>query len=205
MLHASILSSAEAEQLCRALSQCKACQTLENIDIASSLGQDSSGSLTAIRQFLCFTQLRSLRLSVHSSIYLDNGLLSEAMSSWPHMVFLELTDLHCCPPTVTFRGLLAALRLCPHLHTLRLSMDAVNIDIDPKVESFQHTSLQTLDVGPSPAEDAEAITCIISSMLPCLSSVHCRLESGSHLVWEEVNTRLELFAALDWSQEFRIY
>jgi len=197
MMHANFLSSGEAEQLGRALSQCKACQTLEQIDIASPLGQDPGNSLTTIRHFLGFTQLRSLQLSAHYSTYLDNDLL-EAMSSWPHIVVLELTHSHCHPPTVTLQGLFTALRLCPHLRTLRVSIDAVNINIDPKVESFQHTFLQMLDVGYSHAVDAEAIACIISFMLPCIQRVSYELNTGSHVVWEEVNRRLELFAALDF-------
>jgi hypothetical protein len=193
---ASILSSAEARRLCQALSQCKACQTLEHIDIASPLG-DSGNSLTAIQLFLGFIQLRTLKLSVHCPIYLDDALLLEAVSSWPHIIVLELTGVPCRPPTVTFRGLIAALRQCSHLHTLRVLVDAVNINSDSRVELFQHTSLQALDVGSSRADDAEAIARIISSVLPRVHWVNYQLDGGSHLVWEEVNRRLELFTALD--------
>jgi hypothetical protein len=78
------------------------------------------------------------------------------MSSWLHIRCLDLRDSRLyLQSTITFRGLFAALRLCPHLCTLWLSMDAVNIDIDLEAESFQHP---------------EVVARIIFSMLPL-----CRL------------------------------
>jgi len=41
--------------------------------------------VTAVRQLLRFSQLQTLRLYVTCPIYLDNDLLLEAMSSWPHI------------------------------------------------------------------------------------------------------------------------
>ncbi|KAG1744565.1 uncharacterized protein EDB91DRAFT_191076 [Suillus paluster] len=85
----------EAEQLFHALSQCRACQTLEHISITSydtDVQQPSGNSLTAVTHFLCFTQLCTLRLMLHHLIFLDNDLLLEAMSSWPHICSLELVD-----------------------------------------------------------------------------------------------------------------
>ncbi|KAG0694970.1 hypothetical protein DFH29DRAFT_880347 [Suillus ampliporus] len=185
----------EAEQLCCALSQCKARQTLEHIAMDSfGLGfhERSDDSLTAITQFLCFTQLRTLRVMLHHPIFLDNDLLLEAISSWPHIRSLKIEDPRCRPPTVTFRGLFAALRQCPHLHTLQILIDAVNIDIDPKAESFQHTTLHTLDLAQSWEADAEAVARIIFSMLPCVDMVS-RLPDLSHLshAWHDVNKHLK--------------
>ncbi|KAG1744568.1 uncharacterized protein EDB91DRAFT_191157 [Suillus paluster] len=163
----------EAEQLFRALSQCKACQTLEHISIASydpDVQQPSGNSFTAVTHFLCFTQLRTLRLMLRHFIFLNNDLLLEAMSSWPHIRSLELVDRQMAS-AVTFRGLFTALRRCPHLHTLHLLLDAQHIDIDPKAESFQHTALQILDLTWSHVADAEAVARIIFSMLPCVDRV----------------------------------
>ncbi|KAG0694971.1 hypothetical protein DFH29DRAFT_295970 [Suillus ampliporus] len=187
---------ADAEQLFRALLQCKA--TIEDIDISSrdqGVREPSGGYLTAITQFLCFTQLRTLRLAFpHSCIDLDNDLLLEAMSSWPHIRALKLDDPVFRPATITFRGLLAGLRQCPHLHTLHILMDAMNVDLDPKAESFQHASLQTLDVRSSHTTDSEAVAHIILSMLPCVKSV-IHSYSGRYVryAWYEVNRRLESF------------
>ncbi|KAG1801118.1 uncharacterized protein BJ212DRAFT_1384807 [Suillus subaureus] len=112
------------------------------------------------------------------------------MSAWPHIVWLELVDQQITP--VTFRGLFAALRHCPHLHWLQISTDTVNIDIDPDTESFQHTALQQLILRPSDLADGEAVARIIFSMLPCvdrvLYSVYPELYS-----WHEVNRHLESF------------
>ncbi|KAG1744564.1 uncharacterized protein EDB91DRAFT_191096 [Suillus paluster] len=185
---------ADAEQLFRALLQCKA--TLEHIDILSrdqGVREPSCGSLTAITQFLCFMQLRTLRLAFpHSCIDLDNDLLLEAMSSWSNIRDLKLEDPNLRSATITFRGLSTALRQCPHLHTLHILMDAVNIDIDPKVESFHHTSLQTLDVRSSHVADSEAVAHIIFSMLPCVDNVIYGY-SGRYIryAWHDVNRRLE--------------
>ncbi|KAG1760982.1 hypothetical protein EDD22DRAFT_45623 [Suillus occidentalis] len=158
-MYARVLPWAEAEQLFRALSRCKASQTLEHINISSgSRIQGHSGdSLTAVRQFLCFKQLRTLRISAHHSIHLDNDLLFEAMTSWPHIRSLSLLDLH--NSTITFRGLFTALRLCPNLHDLQVSVDVRNIDIEPEAESFQHTSLRTLVVGSSELENVNVGSC----------------------------------------------
>jgi len=67
---------AGAEQLFRALSQCKASQTLERIDmvLCDQEAKDDEDtieerSLTAVKQFLCFTHLQTLRLFVDYLIF----------------------------------------------------------------------------------------------------------------------------------------
>ncbi|KAG0695751.1 hypothetical protein DFH29DRAFT_879818 [Suillus ampliporus] len=192
------LPYAEAEQLFCALSQCKACQTLDSISIISHApeNQEPSGnSSTVIRQFLCFTQLQTLTLVLDNySIYLDNDLLLKAMSSWPHIRVMDLTDHEFHPPTITFRGLFVALRQCPHLHFLRSPIDAVNIDIDPKAESSQHHSLRVLDVGLSDIADAQTVACIIHSMLPGVDGGEVRYNMGQEVSpWHEVNQLLKSF------------
>ncbi|OJA13276.1 hypothetical protein AZE42_05020 [Rhizopogon vesiculosus] len=175
----------EAEQLLHALSKCKAYQTLESIDIFCTGGLESLEPLlqNATRHLFCFTQLRTLELHLHSPIYLDNDLLMEAVSSWPHIRSLSFYST----PLVTFRGLFAALRLCPHLDTFAAEIDAVNIDVDPEAESFQHTSLRTLDLSYSDVEDPQAVARIIFSMLPCISEVlHWDI-----LEWDQVDSELE--------------
>ncbi|KAG2121774.1 hypothetical protein BD769DRAFT_1476847 [Suillus cothurnatus] len=190
------LSWMEAEQLFRALSLCKACHTLETIVVVCSgpeAHEPSANSLTTVSHILCFTQLRVLRLSLHHSIIINNDLLFEAISGWPHIVWLELVDREITP--VTFRGIFAALRQCPHLQWLQISMDTVNIDIDPDTESFQHTALQQLILRPSDLADGEAVARIIFSMLPyvnrVLYSVYPELYS-----WQEVNGHLESLRSL---------
>ncbi|OAX35227.1 hypothetical protein K503DRAFT_802985 [Rhizopogon vinicolor AM-OR11-026] len=103
---------------------------------------------------------------------------------------------HHPPATVTFRGLFAALRRCPHLHTLVLPIDAVNIDVDPEVESFQHTSLRYLNVSNSDVMDPAAVARMIFSMLPCIKNGVDLDDSGTDL-WHEVNDFLDAFAARD--------
>ncbi|KAG0703080.1 hypothetical protein DFH29DRAFT_465446 [Suillus ampliporus] len=194
------LPYAETVRLFRTLSQCKACQTLERIYTYSPRSVDQEpplrpdNSSTLITQLLCFTQLRTLWLkSDDCFIYLDNDLLLKAMSSWPHMRRMNLTGRKH-PPTITFRGLFAALRQCPHLHYLKLPIDAVNIDIDPKAESFQHNSLQTLDTSLSDVADAEAVACIIFSVLPCVDQVQYPTEREYEASpWHEVNRLLKSF------------
>ncbi|KAG1873192.1 hypothetical protein F4604DRAFT_778583 [Suillus subluteus] len=184
----------EAEPLFHALSRYK---TLSHIAISSRRSsrntQDLLGSsLTPIRQSLCFTRLRTLRFSFPSCcINLDNDLLLEAMSSWPHIGILEFIDSQAIP-TVTFRGLFAALRRCPRLHMLDIPLDAV--DIDPTAESFQHTSLQHLNLTSSDISDAKAVARIIFSVLPSVDRV-VPLHKRSSGVCLEVQTHLESFRA----------
>ncbi|KAG2028300.1 hypothetical protein BDR03DRAFT_1019994 [Suillus americanus] len=190
----------EVEPLFHALSRHK---TLSHIAISSERGGRGihdllDNSLTPIRQSLCFTQLRTLRFKFPSCcINLDNDLLLEAMSSWPHIRMLEFVDPQVIP-TVTFRGLSAALRQCPRLHTLDIPLNAVNIDIDPTVESFQHTSLQCLNLTSSHISDAEAVACVIFSMLPSVDRVLPPADQGykcpSH-VCLEVQRHLGSFRA----------
>lgn len=164
---------AEAEPLFHALSRYK---TLLHISISSRRSsrnvQDLLGSfLTPIRQFLCFTQLRTLRFNFPCCcINLDNNLLLEAMSSWPHIRMLEFMDPQAVP-TVTFRGLFAALHRCPRLHTLDIPLNAVDIDIDPTAESFQHTSLQHLNLTSLDISDAKAVSRIIFSAFPSVDRI----------------------------------
>lgn len=173
-----VLPGAELILLLRALSQCKVCNTLEKItisddgsDIANSdddsdVEEHTGSSFAVTRELHCFTQLRTLRLYAHCSINLDNGLLFEDMSSWPQIRSLSLYDPHRRPPKVTFRGFFAALSQCPYLHTLHVELDVVNIDINPRAESFQHTSLKNMCFYYSPAVNIEAVARIIYAMLP---------------------------------------
>jgi hypothetical protein len=190
----------QAEQFLRALSHCKAYDSLErlNVFIYNTRLELSDYPSPAISHLLRFTQLRSLRLDIDGFLYLDNGLFLEAMSSWPHIEFVHLYDSWCeeSTSTVTFRGLFAGLRLCPHLHTLRVSMDAANVDIDPKAELFQHPALHTLDLGLSRIRDAEVVAFIIFSALPLISKVEYTIyfERDDILAWQEVNRHLRSFA-----------
>ncbi|KAG1806257.1 hypothetical protein EV424DRAFT_1544087 [Suillus variegatus] len=187
---ACFLSSEEAEQLFHALSHCKACRTLEEIFIFSYddgfMGKDES--LTPIPHLLCFTQLRTLKLMLNNfHIYLDNDMLLQAMSSWPHIRTLEIEESDTLSE-VTLRGLFTALGLCPQLHTLRFSVNLATIDIDPDTEPIQHTSLRSLDLEKSKLQiaDAETLARIISAWLPCVDQVR----SIFSLSWGEVNRHL---------------
>ncbi|KAG2085195.1 uncharacterized protein F5147DRAFT_794233 [Suillus discolor] len=177
---ANYLSSEEAEQLFHALSHCNACRTLEEIFISSLevrfVGPQNHEFLTPIPHFLCFTQLRTLQLKFsHSSIYLDNNMLLQAMSSWPHIRTLEINylDDHLSSSEVSLRGLFAAVSLCPQLHTLRVPINIAAIDVDPDSEPIQHTSLRSLELETSETEiaDAETLARIISGWLPCVDQV----------------------------------
>ncbi|OJA16389.1 hypothetical protein AZE42_12035 [Rhizopogon vesiculosus] len=187
------LPCTEAEQLFHALSLCNACETLEHIEISSyNQGNDELSNMpfTAVWHFLCFPQLRALQLSICYPIDVDNDLLLEAMSSWPHMCRLELGD---AMSTVTFRGLFAALCKCPHLYILLLPIDAATIDVDSEVESFQHPALQTWDVGDSCIEDPASVARIIFSMLPSIDEID--YDPDALHSWYEVNTNLDELAA----------
>jgi hypothetical protein len=193
MASVDFLPSSEAEQLVHALTRCKSCNTLEyiNIRVWDRAGGRPDKTLAVIKPLFCFPQLRTLQLC-RSFVYLDNDLLLEAMSSWPYIqeMRIDSAEHYDQPegpsPTVTFGGLFAGLRLCPNLHTLCLDMDAINIDIDPEIESFQHASLRWLNVGSSIAEDAEAIADIILAMLPCVEGIdHHSCTDG--WVWNKVS------------------
>ncbi|KAG1871576.1 hypothetical protein F4604DRAFT_802946 [Suillus subluteus] len=168
-LVASVLPGAELLPLLQALSQCKACHTLEKIAISDD-----------------DPKLQTLSLYVCCSINPDNALLLEAFSSWPQLRSLSFPDPHHRPPKVTFLGLFESLRQCPHVHTLHLDVDVINIDIDPEAESFKHTSLKRMGICTSPAADAEAVARIIFAMLP---DVHL----GDS--WGDVNTHLKSLRA----------
>lgn len=189
------LPCADAERLLHALYQCKACQTLELIRIKSygSEVQDPDSSWAGITQFRCCPQLRTLELEFPGCCtHLDNDHLLEAMSCWPHIRSLELEDKSCPQATVTFRGLLAALRQCPHLVELRMLIDAVNIDVDFTAESLWHTSLQLLDVRSSEVVDTEAVAHVIFSMLPCVDKIcHSPMDSNHANTWREVQDHLK--------------
>ncbi|KAG2119356.1 hypothetical protein DEU56DRAFT_123352 [Suillus clintonianus] len=191
-------SWAEVERLVRVLSQCKACQTLEHIGMRCSRSSgvhNPPGSSLTITHFRCFTQLRILRLDIPlCCIHLDNDIFLEAMSSWPHLRRLELEDNRQTRGTITFRGLFAALRQCPHLRRLELWIDAVNIDVDPTAESFQHTSLQEWHVESAQVMDAEVVARIIFSMLPCVHRLyhkHMSMNGDPPYAWPGVQRRLD--------------
>jgi len=126
-----------AEQLFHALSQRKACQTLDHVKNVLPQAQVGVGMpLPVIGQSLWFTQLRHLWLHVEGLINLDNDRLFEAVSSRPHIELLKVDHFYG-GPTVTFRRLFAAHFLRPRLHTPHIFMDVENI---PKKSHF-NTSL----------------------------------------------------------------
>jgi hypothetical protein len=186
---AYVLPGAELRPLLQALSQCKACHTLEKIAISDEdpeVEEPPGNSFSVVGELLCFTQLRTLRLSIHCSANLNNDQLLEAISSWPQLRSLFLFDPSHRPPKVTLRGLFAALRRCPHLCSLHVALDVANIDIDPEAESFQHTSLIGFGTCPTPRADAAAIARIIFAMLPNVQLKY---------TWSEVDTHLESLKA----------
>ncbi|KAG1873177.1 hypothetical protein F4604DRAFT_777250 [Suillus subluteus] len=195
------LPCAEAEQLCRALSQCKANQNLKRIKIISSCQTVREPPSRVITQFFCFTQLRTLELDFpHCCFNLDNNLLLEAMASWPHISSLILVDKKTVP-TVTFRGLFTALLQCPYLLRLDMSIDAVRIDIDPTAEPFRHATLESLNLTWCHVADAEAVARILFSMLPRINEVadsRDPFDTGDDIdidflkQWEEVNRHLDI-------------
>ncbi|KAG1830691.1 hypothetical protein DFJ58DRAFT_873775 [Suillus subalutaceus] len=180
----------EAEQLFRALSNCKACETLEKIRVYSSYHKydPQNNSLSAIPHFHCFTHLRTLHLACFDfCINLDDNILLEAMSTWPHMHDLEIDDLRLHHSPITFRGIFTAIRLCPQLHTLRVPIDSTTFNID--VEPTQHTFLRVLELKTPMFQiaNAEALARIIFSCLPridrILGSIQCD--------WDEVNMHIK--------------
>ncbi|KAG1725942.1 hypothetical protein EDB19DRAFT_252415 [Suillus lakei] len=181
-----VLSSIEAERLLRALSHYQ--QTLEQLTvILGEFDDPKHNSSIAISQFLCFTQLRSLRLD--SCIYLDNNLLLEAISAWPHIHTLLIATNRFRPP-ITFRGLFTALHQCPRLKSLRVLVDTTNIDVDPDAEPIPHTSLQTLELDSAEPQlaNAEAIARLILTWLPCVYEVEEFSDDWGP--WDEVNMHL---------------
>ncbi|KAG1831504.1 hypothetical protein EV424DRAFT_1342876 [Suillus variegatus] len=74
------------------------------------------------------------------------------------------------PSLKEFGMLFAALRLCPQLQDLQVSIDTRNIVIKPEVESFQHISLRNLTIDSCELEtvNVEVVARIIYSMLPAV-------------------------------------
>ncbi|KAG2363057.1 hypothetical protein BDR07DRAFT_957429 [Suillus spraguei] len=185
-----VLALTEAEKFYHALSNYK--QTLEELTIVFEEYRDpQSKSLTVIPHLLPFTQLQSLQLTIgnhKSCIYLDNNLLLEAMSAWPHIHTLIIED-YSIRPSVTFYGLFTALRQCPHLESLCLSIDTVNIDIDPDAEPIQHTSLYALHLETSESYigNAKVLARIIFNWLPYVKGTMIDDDCDP---WEEVNAHL---------------
>ncbi|KAG1749498.1 hypothetical protein EDB19DRAFT_2036448 [Suillus lakei] len=183
-INLEVLSSAEAEQLFCALSHCKACQTLEKLAITFDKYEAPPGkSLSVIPHLLCFTQLRILRLTCDDTfIYLNDDLLLEAMSTWPHIHILEIEDSGLRSSPVTFRALSTGLRLCPHLNMLRVAISTEDIDIDPDTEPIHHPSLRSLKLEASEfvIANSEALARIIFTWFPCIDNV-----SGSAEYWDD--------------------
>ncbi|KAG2053276.1 hypothetical protein BDR06DRAFT_956851 [Suillus hirtellus] len=193
--NARYISPEDAEQLFHALSRCKACRTLEEITICSFDERyrvpQNSEPLTPIPHFLCFTQLRSLRLTFSNFyIHLDNDMLLQAMSTWPHIRALEINNSASYAPSseISLRELFTALSPCPELHTLQVPINLATINIDPDAEPMQHTSLRSLALNLSTSQiaNAETIARIIYAWLPRVNQV--RNPYGMN--WVEVNRYL---------------
>jgi hypothetical protein len=75
-------------------------------------------------------------------------------------------------------------------------MDAVNIDINPSAETFQHTTLQKLDLTQSDVADAEVVARIIFFVLPRVDRILTRRDHWNASIvfqreWDEVNKHLD--------------
>ncbi|KAG1884721.1 hypothetical protein F4604DRAFT_185587 [Suillus subluteus] len=185
-----LLPLPEADQLFHALTNCKACETLEKIRVYSSYHEydPQNNSLSVIPHFHCFTHLRTLHLACFDfCINLDDNILLEAMSNWPHMRDLDIEDLRLHHSPITFRGIFTAIRLCPQLHTLQVPIDSTTVNID--VEPIQHTSLRTLELKTPwfKIAEAEALARIIFSCLPRINRVNGSIQCD----WDEVNMHLK--------------
>ena len=188
---------ADVEQLFRALSQCKARHSLQNIKVVCRTRSKSDSSMK-VAQLRHFKQLRNLWLQCPLNI--DNDTLLDTMSCWPHIRSLIYINRSRGPnlPNVTPRGLFAALRLCPDLHTMQIEVDATNVDIDPETESFQHPSLKRLNLGSSIIRDAKSFARIMIYMLPGLRQVmggQLQFSCGFVINW------LEVFGRFFWPDQ----
>jgi len=87
--------SLETEQLFHALAWGKACDTLESICVEGyySAKERSDNSSMAIKQLLCFPQLRTVRVSLQCNILIDNDILLEVMSRWLHICCTACLEL----------------------------------------------------------------------------------------------------------------
>jgi hypothetical protein len=189
----AVMSSAEVEALLHALTQCNASQTMEciAIELSSGFPQNLPGSLLApVIPLLHFGRLQNLRIHCpDSSIYVDDGLLLQAASSWPLIRTLQICGPYHHSAAVTFRGLFAAFHQCPHLRTLKLPIDAGRMDTPHDTEPLY--SLEILDLTPSShIVDAKAVARIIFSIFPLVDQV-----SPFNQTWQEVNDYLESFRA----------
>jgi hypothetical protein len=193
-VHHEVPSSAEFEQLFRALSRC---QALKEIIVTfdgyrNNNDQDPGSFLTLVPRFLCFTQLKIFQLYLHGSqIYLDDNILLQVMSTWPQIRILEIQDSGLLPSHITFRELFTALRQCPHLRVLRVPVNITTIAIDPDAKLLPHTTLQRLGLEATGSdyiiENAQAIARIIFTLLPCVIQVN-RSTIGED--WNAVNFHL---------------
>ncbi|KAG2139114.1 uncharacterized protein EDB93DRAFT_1164156, partial [Suillus bovinus] len=147
-LDVQVIYPEKAEQLFRALSRCTACQTLERISVRAFNDEfQEDTSFSVIPHLLCFTQLRTLDLTLcNFCIYLDSDILLQAMSTWPHIRTLHINSSCLDPFSVSLHGLFTMLGLCPQLHTLQVPINVTTIDIDPDAEPIQHTALRSLEL-----------------------------------------------------------
>lgn len=187
----TVLHPGEAEQLFSMLTHLKACQTLETITICSynDVLHDSDISVEAIPHLLCFKKLRILQLKFSNAcICLDDDILVEAMTAWPHLSVLEIRDSCLHPSPITLHKLFATLHLCPQLENLRIAVDTTIIDIDPDDDpTYQHPILHGLELRTSEPqiENAETLALIIFTWLPHVDQV-----KGDSELWGEVNMHL---------------
>lgn len=187
----AIMSSAEVEELLHALAQCNESQTLECIviELSSASPQDLPGSsLAPVIPLLQFGRLQNVVIHCPDSfIYLDDGHLLQAASSWPSIHTLQIYGPYHHTAAVTLGGFIAAFHRCPHLHTALLPIDARSTDIARDAEPLG--SLQTLDLTAGPhVMNPKAVARIIFTMLPRVDQVR-----GSNDMWQEVNQYVQSF------------
>jgi hypothetical protein len=127
-----------------------------------------------LRLLFAFPNLEVLNIStIISFSEVDNTLIEDMASAWPHLKSLELRYFFASRRTtrVTIDGLLP-LASCSSLRALAFNLDPTIRDTSiPLRPGVRNEALFYLGVGHSPITDPCAVASFLSEVFPCLTNI----------------------------------
>ena len=140
------------------------------------------------RPLLRLTGLTFLNVHDVRGFEFDDATIREIASAWPSLQHLQTNNRHVVDSKVTLRGFSDLLEGCSQLNELwiNISVFAVDVKVFRNARGIPNTSVKTLDLGYSRAEDDVLKTDmadIFALLCPCLTYFHVVPKDGSRDAW----------------------
>ncbi|KAJ6472336.1 hypothetical protein C8R47DRAFT_1295781 [Mycena vitilis] len=168
-------------------------------------------NIDSLRALFCLRNLTCLQIELLCAWELDDGAISQMARAWPRLENLQVDNAESHPVSLPSLQCLPALaQHCPHLTSLKLTLDATAIPSQDSTvpRRVSQEVLTTLDVGRSPIYSSLSVARFISTIFPNIVYLHTSREHednddeeeaeaiGFHRQWKEVQCQIPVLVAV---------